>query len=747
MRIRRSKGFVLAAAVTVVLCTVAPAADAATRHDTVERKVEALLSRMTIDEKLGQLQQLVGGGDDVKAAAAVGRVGAVFGVTTAPEINAIQHLAVDHTRLHIPILFGYDTIHGFRTVFPIGLGEASSFDPGVATADFTIGARESAAVGIKQIFSPMVDVSHEPRWGRIAEGSGEDPYLGSVFAAAKVRAAQGTDYSAPDKVMAEAKHFAAYGAAEGGRDYNQADISESTLRNLYLPPFRAAVDAGVGGIMPSFNTIGGIPATANHHTLTDILRGEWHFDGLVDSDYTAVQELIPHGVAADGADAARLALNAGMDMEMVSTNVRTYGRQLLAQHLVSPRRIDDAVRDVLRVKFRAGLFDHPYVDESAVPGKTMRPADVAAARSAAARSMVLLKNAGGTLPLSPSLPKIAVVGPMADTTDLLGPWWGVGQRSDVVSVAAGVRAAAPSASVTVTPGCTVTGDGFTTPVVVCPTPDQPGFADVAAAASAADATVVVVGEGSGQSGEASSRQDIGLPGQQQALVDAVKATGKPFVVVVVNGRPLTLPALDASAPAILEAWFGGIQTGNAVADILFGTVNPGGKLPVTFPRTVGQVPLYYNHTNTGRPEDPNSKWTSKYADGPSSPLYPFGYGLSYTTFAVSDLRLSAASMSPRGSVTASVSVRNTGTRAGDDVVQVYVNDPVASIAQPVRRLVGFQRVRLGPGEARTVSFRIDRTSVGFYDNAGRFLVEPGLINVYAGDSSLADVKSSFTVTG
>jgi beta-glucosidase len=565
------------------------------------------------------------------------------------------------------------------------------------------------------------------------------------MAAAKVGAAQGSDYGAPDKVMAEAKHFAAYGAAQGGRDYNEADVSESTLRNLYLPPFKAAVNAGVGGIMASFNTIGGIPATANHHTLTDILRGEWQFDGLVDSDYTAVQELIPHGVAADGADAARLALNAGMDMEMVSTNFAAFGKQLLAQHLVSMRRIDDAVRHVLRVKFRAGLFDHPFVDEAAVAGKTMQPADVAGARAAAARSMVLLKNTANALPLASSVSRIALVGPMADTTDLLGPWSGVGRTSDVVTVAAGVRAAVPGATVTVTPGCTVMGDGFATPISNCPTPNQPGFADVAAAAGAADVTVVVVGEASGQSGEAASRQDIGLPGQQQVLVDAVKATGKPFVVVVVNGRPLTLPALDAAAPAILEAWFGGIQTGNAVADILFGKVNPGGKLPVTFPRTVGQVPLYYNHTNTGRPEDPNNKYTSKYADGPSSPLYPFGFGLSYTTFKLSNLRLSSATMAPDQTVTASVTVQNTGGRPGDEVVQIYLNDPVATIAQPVRRLVGFRRVQLSAGQTTTLTFPLTRESVGFYDNEGRLLVEPGLIKVFAGDSSTGGLEASFNI--
>jgi beta-glucosidase len=713
--------------------------------DSIRHKVDHLLGQMTLDEKLGQIQQLVGNGTDVQTAAAAGKVGAVFGVVDAAQTNQLQHLAVEHTRLHIPLLFGFDTIHGFRTGFPIGLAEASSFDPSVATSDFTISARESAAVGVKQIFSPMVDVTHEPRWGRIAEGSGEDPYLGSVMAAAKVKAAQGNDYGAPDKAMAEVKHFAAYGATEGGRDYNEAEMSEEMLRNLYLPPYKAAVEAGADGVMSSFNTVAGVPSSVNHHLLTDILRDEWHFDGIVDSDYTSVHEVIQHGVAADGADAAREALNAGMDMEMVSTDIADNGRQLVASHQVSMSTIDTAVRHILTVKYRAGLFDHPYVDESKVAGRTMRPADVAAERVAAARSMVLLKNDGSALPLSPTTGKIAVVGPLADSNDLLGPWSGVAQRSDVVTVAAGIRAADPGATVTVTPGCTITGDGDATPVANCTTPTVPGFGDVAAAAQAADVTVVVVGEASAQSGEAASRQNIDLPGQQQALIDAVKATGKPFVVVLVNGRPLTIPAVQAEAPAILESWFGGIQAGNAIADILFGKVNPGGKLPVTFPRYVGQLPLYYNHTNTGRPEDPNSKWTSKYADGPSSPLYPFGYGLSYTTFSVSDLTLSSSTMGPHGTVTASVTVRNTGSRAGDDVVQLYLHDPVASIAQPVRRLVGFKRVTLAPGASTTLHFTLNRDSVGFYDNQGHFVVEPGRIDLYAGDTSAATLTTSFTV--
>ncbi|MDQ2985009.1 MAG: glycoside hydrolase family 3 C-terminal domain-containing protein, partial [Actinomycetota bacterium] len=709
----------------------------------VEARVDHVLSQMTVDEKLQQLQLLA----DYQATDDAVRKGAgsVFGVTDPAKINHLQHVAVDQTRLHIPLIFAFDTIHGFRTTFPIPLAEASSFDPNVAATDDTIGARESAAVGLKQIYSPMVDVSHEPRWGRIAEGAGEDPYLGAVMAATRVRAAQGSDYSAPDKVVTSPKHFAAYGQPEGGREYNTTDMSEQRLRNFYLPPFKAAVDAGADTVMCSFNAISGVPGCGNHYTETDILKREWGFDGFIESDYTAVAELracppknpdegpCGHGVAADGADAARVALNAGTDSEMVSTNFVDFGKQLLAQHLVSMRRIDDAVRRILRVKFRAGLFDHPYVDVSQVAAKTMTPDDVAAERRAAARSMVLLKNSGGTLPLSTGLSSIAVIGPLANSkADPLGPWSGVGRTEDVVTVRDGVKAAVPAATVTYAQGCDV------------PCTSTAGFAEAVGAAQAADATVLVVGESADMSGEASSRSSIDLPGQQMALVNAIKDTGKPFTVVLMNGRPLTLDDLDATAPAILEAWFPGIQAGNAIADVLFGKVNPGGKLPVTFPHTVGQVPIYYNHEPTGRPCDTSVKWNSRYIDLPCTPLYEFGYGLSYTTFELSNLRLSSHTMRRHGRVTAAVDIKNTGGRSGDEVVQLYIHDPVATISQPVRRLRGFRRVTLASGETKTVTFTLSGSDVGFYDNSGRFVVEPGTIDVYVGDSSSGGLKDSFT---
>ena len=723
-------------------------------RESVDGRVNALLAKMTLEEKLEQLQLLSDG--QITDAEARKGVGAVFSLTDPQKIDHFQHVAVEQSRLHIPLLFAFDTIHGFRTIFPIPLGEASSFDPDVAKADDRIAARETAATGIKQIYSPMVDVSHEPRWGRIAEGAGEDPYLGSVLAAARVEAAQGSDYGAADKVVTSPKHLAAYGQPEGGREYNTTDMSVQRLWNLYLPPFKAAIDAGADTAMCSFNAINGVPGCGNHETETDILKRRWGFDGFLESDYTAVAELracppknpdngpCGHGVAADGPDAARVALNAGTDSEMVSTNLVDFGKQLLAQHAISMRRIDDAVRRILRVKFRAGLFEHPYVDWQQAESKQMLPDAVAAARTAAARSLVLLKNDGGALPLDPAK-SVAVIGPLGNNQhDMLGPWSGTGRDQDAVTLYNGIKA--QDANTTFAEGCQILDKD---------PPDPPndecgsdaGFDQAVATAQAADQIVLALGETRGESGEAESRSNIDLPGKQQELIDRIKAIGKPFVVVLFNGRPLTLEKVNASAPAILEAWFPGVQAGNAVADVLFGTVNPGGKLPVTFPRSVGQVPIYYNHEPTGRPCDPTFKWNSRYRDIPTcAPLYPFGYGLSYTTFDISNLTLSSHTMRANRSVTASVDVKNTGTRRGYEVVQLYIHDPVATISQPVRRLRGFQRVTLAPGQTTTVSFELDRSDVGFYDNSGRFVVEPGTIDVYAGDSSVGGLTDSFTVT-
>jgi beta-glucosidase len=749
-------GGVVAATQSSDESALAPTRHAADRG--IEGKVESLLSKMTVNEKLQQLQLLSDG--QITDADAKAGVGAVFSLTDPAKIDRFQHIAVEQSRLHIPILFAYDTIHGYRTIFPIPLGAASSFDPSVATADDTIAARETATVGIKQIYSPMVDVSHEPHWGRISEAAGEDPYLGSVFAAARVKAAQGDDYSASDKVVTSVKHFAAYGQPEGGREYNTTDMSEQRLRNLYLPPFKAAVDAGSDTAMCSFNAISGVPGCADPETETDILKKEWGFDGFIESDYTAVAELracppqnpdtgpCGHGVAADGPDAAQAALNAGTDSEMVSTNIRDFGKQLLAQHRISMARIDDAVRRILRVKFRAGLFDHPYVDQAKAvdPASFVTADDRAKAREAAGRSMVLLKNDGPTLPLSPSKSTV-VIGPLGNNKhDMLGPWWGQGRDDDAVSVFDGIKA--HNANTTFVQGCTIADKEppNNTPADECGS--DAGFAEAVEAAKGAEQIVLALGESRGQSGEAASRTEIDLPGLQQELIDQIAALKKPFVVVLFNGRPLTLSKVAASSPAILEAWFPGTEAGNAVADVLFGKVNPGGKLPASFPRTLGQVPIYYNHEPTGRPCDVNSKYNSRYRDLPAcDALYPFGFGLSYTKFTVDNLRLSTHSVSKNGTVSVSMDVTNTGGVKGDDVAQLYINDPVASISQPVRRLRGFQRVTLDPGQKQTVTFELDKSDFGFYDNRGRFVVEPGRIDVYGGDSSTADLKDSFTVRG
>jgi beta-glucosidase len=724
----------------------------------IESRVDALLSRMTLEEKLEQIQLL----PDFKVTDEEVRkgLGSILSVTDPARIRELQRIAVEESRLKIPLLFAFDTIHGFRTIFPIPLGTGASFDPMEATADARYGARESAAVGLKQTYAPMVDVSHEPRWGRIAEAAGEDPYLNSVLAAARVRGTQGRDYSARHKLVASPKHLVAYGEPEAGRDYNTTDLSEQRLRNFYLPPFKAAVDAGADTAMCSFNAINGVPGCGNHYTMTEILKGEWGFDGFIESDWTAVAELracppvnpnaeeCGHGVAADGPGAAALALNSGVDSEMTSTYIRDFGAQLLSQGRISMSRINDAVRRILRVKFRAGLFENPYApfEPDEAEKQMLKPDAVAAARKAAGRSMVLLRNEGGVLPLDPNK-KTAVIGPLAKNQhDMLGPWWGRGDDNDVVTVLDGIDEQ-NTAPTTYAEGCKLSNTE-----VPHEDPEgcgsDAGFGEAVAVAQAADQVVLALGETREMSGEANARSTLDLPGRQEELLRAIKATGKPVAVVLFNGRPLALENIIGDAPAILEAWFPGVQAGPAVADVVFGKVNPGGKLPVSFPYRVGQVPIYYNHEPTGRPCNKGVKWNSQHRDIPScGPLFEFGFGLSYTSFEVSNLRLSSSNVSPDGRVRAFVDVTNTGGRKGDEVVQLYIHDPVASISQPVRRLRGFRRVTLDPGQTRTVTFSLDKSDFGFYDNRGEFVVEPGQIDVYAGNSSSADMKQSFTVTG
>ncbi|MGW8376049.1 glycoside hydrolase family 3 N-terminal domain-containing protein [Streptomyces sp. ODS28] len=706
---------------------------------------------MTVEEKFGQLQQMTwnpatgpGDGQNKKAreAAARGRLGSVLNIAGAKECNDLQRIAVEESRLGIPLIFGLDVIHGFLTNFPVPLAQGASFDPGVVTADAEVSAKEGRSWGVHWTFAPMADVSHEPRWGRVAEGNGEDPYLTAELASAKVRGYQGADYAAKDRLAACAKHFVGYGFPEGGRDYNTVDLSERRLRDVALPPFRAAVEAGVATVMASFNTVNGVPAHANRHTLTEILHEELGFDGFVVGDYNGVQELIPHGVAAGGADAARLALGAGVDMEMVSTTYAEHGKKLLEQGKIDRKRLDDAVTRILRVKVRLGLFENPYADEKAQIGEPTEGARKRA-REAAARCAVLLKNDKDTLPFDTGAGSIAVVGPLADDRKEPHGTWSLPMATKIpaVSVLEGIKKAAPGAKVTHARGCEIDGE------------DTGGIARAVAAARAAEKTVVVVGEKAEQSGEAAARSDIRLPGVQEELIRRIAATGKPFVVVVMAGRPLVLTDPAAHAPALLNAWHLGLESGNAVADVLFGQVNPGGKLPATFPRAVGQLPLYYAHENTGRPYKKEEKYTSKYLDLPHGPLFPFGHGLSYTTFRISGLALDKETASAEGvregkeKIRATVRVENTGRRAGDQVVQLYVRDVVASIAQPVRRLRGFERVTLKPGEKRTLRFELGAEDLGFHTNApeGELVVEPGVFEVYAGDSADAELKKELTL--
>lgn len=708
----------------------------------VERRIDALLARMTLEEKLGQLQQLDGHADgrykdEHPDLIRRGLLGSTLNVRGTRNTNELQRIAVEQSRLKIPMIFGFDVIHGYRTIFPIPLGESASWDPAGVERAAAIAAAEARAAGVHWTFAPMVDIARDARWGRIAEGSGEDPYLGSVLARARVMGFQGRDYSANDKVVACAKHWVAYGAAEGGRDYNTTEVSERTLREVYFPPFKAAVDAGVGTFMSAFNDLNGVPVTASTFTLRQILRGEWKFDGFVVSDYTSVEELMKHGIAANESEAAYEALSAGVDMEMVSRLYNKHGDALLKSRKLSMAAIDEAVRRILRIKFRLGLFDKPYAEETLEQSVVFSKANVAAARELAARSMVLLKNDNETLPIKKSARTIAVVGPLADDqVAVLGSWTGDGQSKDAVTLLAGIRAKVPAdTKVVFAKGCDIQ----------CATAE--GFDEAANASRNADFTIVAVGESAEMSGEAASRSSLNLPGRQAELVRAIHSSGKPYAVVLMNGRPLSINELVENSPAILETWFAGTQAGHAIADVLFGDVNPGGKLPVTFPRTVGQVPIYYNHLNTGRPPDPKNKYTSKYLDVPWTPLLPFGYGLSYTKFQISSPQLSTTRIPTNGRLTVTVEVQNVGSRAGDEVVQLYIRDVAASMTRPVKELKGFRRVTLQPGEKRRVEFVLGPEQLGFYNRQMRFVVEPGEFKVMVGPNSADVIETSFQVTG
>ncbi len=702
--------------------------------------VDSILALMTLPEKLGQINQYAGnwgpGGvivdSTVERQVRTGQVGSFLSVWGVDATRRLQRIAVEESRLRIPVLFAQDVIHGFRTVFPVPLAEAASWDPVIVQEAARIAAWEASAYGIHWTFAPMVDIARDPRWGRIVEGAGEDPHLGSVMAAARVRGFQGADLRAPTAIAATAKHFAAYGAAEGGRDYNIADISPRTLRETYLPPFHAAVCAGAQTFMASFNEIGGVPAHGSRALLTELLRDAWGFDGLVVSDWAGIQEMMPHGVAGTRGDAARIGLHAGVDIDMVS---EVYWKDLqpeIETGRVPMAQLDEAVRRVLRLKYRLGLFHDPYGRGDRAreqPVGRLDPAHRRAARDAAARSMVLLKNDGAVLPLDRTrIRRIAVIGPLAtDRHSPLGSWNGAGRDEDVVTVLEGIRrAAGPRAEVVHVPG-----------VATVRSTERGGFAAAVRAARRADAVILVVGETEDMSGEASSRASLDLPGAQRALVETVRAAAGrvPVVAMLMNGRPLALQWMHDTVPAIVESWYGGVEMGNAVGDVLFGDVNPGGKLPVTFPRSVGQIPIYYSYRQTGRPAHALNDYTSKYEDAPWTPLYPFGHGLSYTTFRYGPIRLSATTLDPVDTLTVTVDVTNAGPRAGDEVVQLYVQDPVASVTRPVRELRGFERIHLRPGETRTVTFRLTADDLAFWNAEMRRVAEPGAFTAYVGTSA------------
>lgn len=703
------------------------------------RFVDSLLATLSLDDKLGQLTQVSGQGTPTGPAVRTGgedeirrgRVGSFLGVFGAAYTRQLQKVAVDESPHHIPLLFSFDVIHGFRTIFPVPLAEASSWDPALVSKAARVAADEATSAGIHWTFAPMVDIARDPRWGRIVEGAGEDPYLGAVLAAARVRGFQGTDLASKQTLLATVKHFVAYGAAEGGRDYNVAEVTPQTLHDVYLPPFHAAVDAGAWSVMASFNEIGGTPMHANRVLIDGLLRDRWGWDGVLVSDYTGVLELIPHGVAADSAAAGRLAIRAGVDVDMVSEiYLRTLGAEVRSGR-VPMAKVDSAVRRVLLAKYALGLFDDPYrySDPARERGSLLSSANRASAREMARESIVLLKNAPvrgrSLLPLSKTIRSLAVIGALAnDSRSTIGNRSGDGRPNEAVTLLAGIRAAVGRGTrVSFAKGGEATGN------------DSSGFAEALRVARQADAVVLALGEREDQSAEAESRASIELSPLQERLARRVVATGRPVIVVLMNGRPLATPWIAENVPALVETWFLGSEMGNAVADVLFGDVNPSGKLPVTIPRATGQVPTFYAHKRTGRPPREAEKYTSKYNDLAWTPLYPFGHGLSYTTFVYSAPTLSATTMGANAPITVSVEVRNSGTREGTEVVQLYVQDEVGSLTRPVKELRGFQRVHLAPNETKRVAFTLTPADLAFHDADLALVAEPGAFRVFVGGSS------------
>lgn len=717
--------------------------------------VSNLMQQMTLEEKIGQLNLVSVGFDvtgpivsqDVDNKIKKGQVGGVFNTFTPNAVRKLQELAVKESRLHIPLLFGYDVIHGHKTIFPVALGIAATWDMALVEESARVAATEASADGLNWTYSPMVDIARDPRWGRISEGAGEDPWLGAEVAKAMVKGYQGKDFSSDNTVLSCVKHFALYGGAEAGRDYNTVDMSRIKMHQYYLPPYKAAVDAGAASVMTSFNEVDGVPASANKWLMTDLLRRQWGFKGFVVTDYTAVNEMTAHGIG-DLKEVSARSLNAGVDMDMVGEGFLSTLQQSLKEGKVTQAAIDQACRRILEAKYKLGLFANPYkyCSEERAAKEILSDAHRAAARTVAEHSFVLLKNEGQVLPLKQS-GTIALVGPLASNQrDMIGSWSAAGDYKKAISVATGIKnLVGDKVNVLYAKGANLLDDSLIVKqlnanggeiVADSKTPAEL-IADAVSTARTADVVVAVLGEPAGMTGEAASRSDIGIPANQEALLQALVATGKPVVLVLMNGRPLTLGWENEHVAAMLETWFPGTEAGNAVADVLFGKYNPAGRITATFPRSVGQIPIYYNHKNTGRPYDgkSNEKYKSRYLDIPNDPLFPFGYGLSYTSFSYSDVVLDKKAVSGNQTVQATVTVTNTGSYAGEEVVQLYIADPVASVTRSVKELKGFQKIMLQPGESKKVSFAITTELLKFYNSELQYTWEPGEFVLQIGANS------------
>jgi beta-glucosidase len=725
----------------------------------VAARVEALLGKMSLEEKIGQLTQVGGAawGPGPKAEDVIRKTGAgsVLWLNDTQQFNALQKIAMEESPSKIPILFALDVIHGYHTIFPVPLAMASSWDPSVAEQAQAVAAKEARAAGLHWTFGPMLDIARDARWGRIVEGAGEDPFLGAAMAAAQIRGFQGPLLGAPDRIVACAKHFAGYGAADGGRDYDPVYLPESQLRNVYFPPFEAAVEAGVGTFMSAYMDLNDVPASGNRFLLRDVLRDEWGFNGFVVSDAFAVANLVIQGFARDGRDAAFRALGAGLNMDMASSTYLQHLAGLVEDGTLNLAEIDAAVRPILAIKVRLGLFEQPYTDESKLAEVIARPEHRAAARLAAQRSMVLLRNEGRLLPLATSLSNVAVISPLADSKEATeGSWMVFGHTSAAVTVLEGIRARLPRANVEYAPGPEIRrdiaspfDDFMPGPKKIVQTPEEAeaAFQTAVATARRADVVVMVLGENADMAGEFASRASLDLPGRQEELLKAVVALGKPVVLVLLNGRPLSIEWAAENVPAILEAWEPGSEGGHAIADILFGDVNPGGKLPVTFPRKASHAPLYYARNLTHSPEN-GPMYRSRYWDGPTTPLYPFGFGLSYTTFSITNLNVATSQVKVGDSVAVTADVTNTGSVVGDEVVQLYIHQKAGCDSRPMRELKGFERLTLKPGEMKTVTFLLGPAELSHWStSAGKRVQDAEAFDIWVGADSLATLHADLAV--